>query len=110
MCIFFAISDNDKINESEAVDLGMIDVRYWKLFNAKYADDDEIGTALYDAQTQCFKYEGQGVQVSQSFADKLAGDEDDVYPILSNNTSQEEYDEAMWVMNRYVHVVMFMFL
>ena len=74
----------------------MIDVCYWKLFNAKYADNDDIGAALYDAQIQCFKYEGMGTHVTERFADKLAGDEDDVYPKLSKYTSQEEFDEAMF--------------
>lgn len=97
---FFAISDNGVIANDDAIDMGMIDVRYWKLFNAKYGEDSKVGEALYDAQSQCFKYEGMGTEISEKFADLLAGTEDDEYPKLSPYTSQEEFEEAMFVLNR----------
>ena len=50
---FWAITDNDVIREEEVVDIGMVDVRFLKAFNAHYGDDTELGKWLYKAQRDC---------------------------------------------------------
>jgi len=47
---FWAITDNDVIREEEVADIGMIDVRFLKAFDARYGDDSELGKWLYKAQ------------------------------------------------------------
>lgn len=97
---FFNIAHNANIPEEEIVDIGMVDVRYLKLYNANYGDDTDLGRQLCKAQEQCFLYEKEGTQISEAFKKKLVGDDDTVYPILGENTSQEDFDEAMFVLNR----------
>jgi hypothetical protein len=57
---FFRIADNGFIDENEIMDVGMVDVRYLKTFNAHYGDEGALGDLLYAAQEECFRYEGLG--------------------------------------------------
>jgi hypothetical protein len=57
---FFRIADNGFIDEKEIMDVGMVDVRYLKTFNAHYGDEGALGDLLYAAQEECFRYEGLG--------------------------------------------------
>lgn len=97
---FFNIAENSSIPSENIVDIGMVDVRYLKLFNAHYGEDTDLGRKLYAAQEQCFMHEGEGTQISPEFMDKLVGSGDSVYPILGRNTTQEDFEEAMFVLNR----------
>ena len=97
---FFAISDNDYIEEEDIVDVGMVDARYLKTFNAHYGEDTKLGAMLYDAQEQCFEYEGEGIQISDEFMCQLVGNDEEQYPKMGKNTSEEEFKEAMYVMER----------
>jgi len=97
---FWAITDNDVIEEEEVVDIGMVDVRFLKAFNAHYGDDTELGKWLYKAQRDCFEYENEGTQVSEDYAQKLVGNEDDEYPILGKNTSWDDFREAEFVLTQ----------
>ena len=96
---YFRIADNGLVNEEEIIDLSMIDARYLKLFNAHYGDGGKLGECLYEAQTQCFKNEHNGIQVSNNLAMKLKGSMNAEYPILGKNTNQKEFNEAMHVLS-----------
>ena len=97
---FFNICQSCGLNDKDTLDLGMIDVRHLKLFHSRYGEDNEIGSLLYDAQAQCFEHEGKGVQVSEEFVAQVIGHEDLCYPILGPGTTQTEFDEALFVMER----------
>ena len=97
---FFTIADNGRIKSKNIIDVGMVDVRYLKLFNAHYGEDSHLGQLLYDAQQQCFIYENEGILVSEDFAVKLIGDDDDSYPKLGANTTEEDFREARYVLGR----------
>ena len=97
---FFTIADNGYIEEEDIVDVGMVDVRYLKTFNAHYGDETKLGEMLYDAQQQCFDYDGEGIQISDEFMCQLVGSDEESYPKLGKVTSEEEYNEAMYVIER----------
>ena len=51
---FFRIARDKNIPFEEIMDIGMFDVRYLKLFDAKYGSDDQaISDMLFDAQEVC---------------------------------------------------------
>ena len=51
---FFRIARDAKVPFDKIVDVGMFDVRYLKLFDAKYGcEHDEIANMLYEAQLVC---------------------------------------------------------
>lgn len=53
---FFTIM-NDITDESDCMDIGMIDVRYLRVYHANYGEDSEMGNALYNAFFQEFPRE-----------------------------------------------------
>ena len=59
---------------------------------------------MHNAQNLCFVNEGKGTQISEKFRDKFLGDfvydDDECYLKLGQNTTQEDLDEALWVMKR----------
>ena len=50
----------------------MVDVRYWKLYDAFYGEDSELGKSLYKGQEQCIKYEKMGTLISTSILSKVS--------------------------------------
>jgi hypothetical protein len=97
---FFTIANSGKIESNDIIDIGMVDVRYLKLFNAHYGEDNHLGQLLYNAQQQCFTYENEGILVSEEFAMTLIGDDDHTYPKLGPNTTEEDLREATYVLGR----------
>jgi hypothetical protein len=97
---FFTIANSGKIESNDIIDIGMVDVRYLKLFNAHYGEDNHLGQLLYNAQQQCFTYENEGILVSEEFAMTLIGDDDQTYPKLGPNTTEEDFREATYVIGR----------
>ena len=96
----FIIADNGIIESKDIIDVGMVDVRYLKLFNAHYGKDSHLGQLLYDAQQQCFTYENEGTLISEEFAMTLIGDDDQTYPKVGANTTKEDLREARYVLGR----------
>ena len=92
---FFRTIDNGKLDLSEMIDLSMVDIRYWKVFNARYGDGTKLSEYLYRAQVQSFKYENDGIQVSNSLLSKVVGGHTQTYPILGPNTTMEDFNEMM---------------
>ena len=87
-------------------DIGMVDVRYLKLFNAHYGEESELGALLYDAQKQCFSCEKESTKVKEDFANKLIGDEDDVYSRFVPNITKDDLREATYVLgNLYQRIL-----
>ena len=120
---FFTIM-NDITDESNCMDIGMIDVRYLRVYHANYGEDSEMGNALYNAQEECFLNEHYGTKISTELMvshkvacnyfvhdessvlfvilqEKLLAEEDNAkYPILGANTSLVELEEAEYVCAR----------
>ena len=101
---FFRSVDNGEVEINGMLDLGMIDIRYWKVYHSHYGEmDDESGKftdlaqSLYQAQSQSFKYENEGIQVSDELLSKIIGSKDASYPILGPNTTMEDYEEMQYV-------------
>ena len=94
---FFSISSNAGIDEKYIVDVGMVDVRYLKQFHAHWGEDSELGRTLHAAQQQCFVNEGCGVPISEDFANELMGEPGQCYPVLGKNTTESEFEEALFV-------------
>ena len=98
---FFALARSKGLTMEEIVDIGMVDVRYLKLFNAHYGDPGKLGRDILDAQEQCAMYQDLGVQVSTQFAEKLLTvDEEQTYPILGKDTTEDDLREATYVLSR----------
>ena len=47
---FFRVIDNGLLKEEEMLDLSMIDVRFWKSFNAFYGNGTKLADQLLLAQ------------------------------------------------------------
>ena len=106
----------------------MVDVRYLKTFNAHYGQNTDIGNPLLKLQTQCFQFEDFGIPISTSFLEQLdqtrvklpkksslfdssssddeswCSDDDKKGPCISHSilgkyTAEEEFEEAMHVIN-----------
>ena len=98
---FFAIARSKGIESEEIIDLGMVEARYLKLYNAHYGEDSPIGKNIHYAQQQCVLYQDLGTQISESFAEKLLSvDDNATYPILGSNTSPDDIREAMYVLGQ----------
>ena len=95
---FFNIATNAKVPTSEIVDIGMVDVRYLKMYNSHYADKGPVGNLMYRAQNECFEHKNLGVCVTNKFSTQLKGTSVTPYPILGENTSPSDYNEAEFVM------------
>jgi len=50
----------------------MLHIWYWKAYHAHWGADTPLGKCLMSAQTQHFKYEGLGVQISTDDYNNLA--------------------------------------
>ena len=66
---FFKIARDANIPTSQIMDIGMFDVRWLKIFNSNYGEEQngkptELAKLLYSAQAQCFASEGKGIQIS----------------------------------------------
>ena len=95
--VFFSISSNAGIDEKYIVDVGMVDVRYLKQFHAHWDEDSELGRTLHAAQQQCFVNEGCGVPIREDFANELMGKPGNSHPVLGENTTESEFEEALFV-------------
>ena len=80
----------------------MADIRYLKLFHTHYETDTEVGRLLKRAQAEAFVNKGKGIPVPGVVMDKLAVEPPGVpvYPQLGPNTTQEDFEEALFVRNR----------
>ena len=99
---YFRIADNAKMTPKEMIDPCMADVRYWKLFHTHYETDTEIGRLLKRAQAEAFVNEGKGIPVPAVVMDKLCSESSPIqgYPQLGPNTSEKDFEEAMFVRSR----------
>ena len=79
----------------------MADIRYLKLFHTHYETDTEVGRLLKRAQAEAFVNESKGIRVPGIVMDKLAVEAPGVpvYPQLGPNTTQEDFEEALFVRN-----------
>ena len=77
----------------------MVQVQYWLAYHPHYGDESLLGRALLEAQSDTFVVEGCGVPISRDIFRKIKvpmGTEG--YPMLSQNTTQEMYNEAIFAM------------
>ena len=99
---FFRVIDNGLVKEEEMLDLSMIDVRFWKAYNAFYGNGTEISEQLMSAQAQCFKYENEGIEISENLLTKITGPDNATYPILGPNTTMLDMGEMEYVLSNEV--------
>lgn len=96
---FFRIVDNGSLSEEQMLDLTMIDVRFWKAYAAHYGENTQIGKDLLEAQAECFQYENDGIEISDTVCFSLLGPEDGSYPLLGPNTSSSDMREMEYVLS-----------
>ena len=84
------------------LDLSMIDVRLWKSYSAFYGNGTQISNDLMLAQAQCFKYEDEGIEISDTLLKKITGSDTASYPILGINTSTLDIREMEFVLGNEV--------
>ena len=96
---FFHIATNAMVPNTDIIDIGMVDVRYLKMYNSHYGDKGPVGKLMYRAQNECFDNKNMGVCVTTKFSLQLKGTSDAQYPILGKYTSTSDYNEAKFVMN-----------
>ena len=70
----FCVSDNGKLHQDQMLDLGMTDVRFWKMYSAFYGQHSFIGTRLMEAQEECFKHENDGIKLKHDICALVTGD------------------------------------
>ena len=70
----FCVFDNGKLSTNQMLDLGMIDVRFWKMYSTFYGDDSLIGRSLMEAQEECFKHENNGIELKHDMCALVTGD------------------------------------
>ena len=90
MSSFFKVYANATIPKSHIIDIGMVDVRYLKIYNSHYADNGSVGKLMYHAQKECFDHRNMGVCVTKNFSDQLKGTSVTQYPILGKNKSPKD--------------------
>ena len=83
----------------------MVDVTYTKLFNSSFGLCDEIDNILLKAQKECFANEQKGTKVTSEYLEKLqqrkgAQLSTITSPLLGTNTTDKDYEEAMYVIER----------
>ena len=76
------------VPNSEIIDIGMVDVRYLKMYNSHYADRGPVGKLMYRAQNECFQHKNMGVCVTNKFSAQLKGTSVTPYPILGETPPQ----------------------
>ena len=98
MFSFFNIASNARISESQIVDIGMVDVRYLKMYNSHSTNEGPIGDLMYRAQRECFDNHNMRVCVSNNFSQQLKGGYGLELPILGETTTPKDYDKTKFVM------------
>ena len=69
---FWKLLDVETIDQYEKLNMSMVDVRYWKLYDAFYGENTELGKSLYMGQEQCIKNEKMGTLVSTAILEKVS--------------------------------------
>ena len=80
----------------------MFHIQYWKAYHAHWGADTPLGNSLMSAQTQHFKYEGLGVQISTDDYKTLdsqweSEQTDGKFPIFLGSNSEQDYSDAIFV-------------
>ena len=88
----FCVFDNGKLHQDQMLDLGMIDVFFWKMYNAYYGQDSSIGKHLMEAQEECFKHENDGIELKEDMCALVTGDVNSSFsqPKLGRTTTEKD--------------------
>jgi hypothetical protein len=79
----------------------MIKIQHWKVFGSHYNDNSELGMEIKKCQLDSRKYEGMGVPISQSVMETIRSqNRTSVYPYLYFGTSMDDYNEAMYFLDK----------
>ena len=79
----------------------MVNVQYWLAYHPYYGSDSKLGDALIRAQAEQFVVEGMGVPITIAMLDRAkARSPVQKYPYLFDNTSEQMYQEAQFVLGR----------
>ena len=95
--MFLPNSPNAGVEREQIIDLGMVNARYLKLFNAHCDEYGAIGDMLHKAQKECFEYKNMGTCVSETSMTILSAKSGAVYPILGPSTTEKDFDEARFI-------------
>ena len=90
-CMFCVFNDG-KLHPDQMLDLGMIDVRFWKMYSAFYGDDSLIGTSLMEAQEECFKHENNGIELKHNMCTLVTGHLNQSFPQPTRGRNTTEHD------------------
>ena len=94
------VFDNGKLHQDQMLDLGMIDVRFWKMYNAFYGQDSFIGTSLMEAKEEGFKHKNDGIKLKHDMCALVTGDlvRSFLQPKLGRNTTEKDMLEMKYVL------------
>lgn len=84
------------------IEIEMFHVRCWKVFDAYYGHDSNLGKLLSKAQHEYFENEKNGIPVSRKVIEEsglLNQYSADAFPIFCHDTNDDDYEEAKFVMN-----------
>ena len=73
--------DDAGIRPDNTIDISMVDLRYYKLFNLRYGNDSAVGKLMYDTQQHGFEKKWMGTMIGDNAANMLIGSSDANYPI-----------------------------
>jgi len=96
----FGVFANGKLHQDQMLDLGMLDVRFWKMYSAFYGQDYFIGTRLMDAQEECLKHENNHIELKHNICALVTGDLTQSFsqPTLGRNTTEQDMLEMKYVL------------
>jgi hypothetical protein len=84
------------------MEIQMFHVRCWKVFDAHYGNDSELGHLLSKAQHEYFEHEKNGIPVPRKVIEDsglLNSLSVDSFPMYCHDTNDDDYEEAKFVMN-----------
>ena len=91
---------------TNAMSAEMFHVRFWKIFNVYYGEQNDVGECVSDAQQWHFDNEYLGVPVSDTVLknsrEYFCGEDPGKtrFPVLLENTTEKDYAEAKFVLSR----------
>ena len=95
----FCLLDRPSIPVTKQMTVGMVDVSWLKIFHSHYGEKNDIGNSIMAAQSDCFANEDHGTCVDIDAFRELRSSDNNVYPKLGRATSDEDWQEAQYVMN-----------
>ena len=104
---FYKMCEDAGVSNQDMVHTCMVDVRYLKLYHTHYGKEGVIGDLMLQGQKDSFANEGKGTEITEELMHVLcASSTETAYPVLGKNTTNEDFVEASFALDRDTTTVM----